>query len=83
MKRQIEYRRQRLIDDKINFNDLSFALFESGTPYYAFIGFKIQNTNEGSTHHHKVNSGELPSSSLENITISNNQKKVIASREAR
>ena len=78
MKRQIEYRRQRLIDDKINFNDLSFALFESGTPYYAFIGFKIQYTIEGSTQY-KVNSGELPSSSLENITISNNQKKVIAS----
>ena len=76
IRRQFEYRRQRIIDDKHIFKDISFALFDSGVPYYAFLGFNILNESQGCDYS-KINSGELPSSSLESSFISNNQKKAI------
>ena len=74
---QFEYRRQRLVDEKSSFKDISFVLFDSGVPYYAFLGFKIINKREESIDV-KINSGELPSSSLEASIITTNQKKSIA-----
>ena len=59
--------------EKVSFKDISFALFDSGVPYYAFLGFKIINKREEGVYV-KINSGELSSSSLESPIITTNQK---------
>lgn len=76
--KQIEYRRERLSDEKCDFKDLSFILLDSGIPYYSFFGFATINKDKG-RNYRVICSGELPSSSLESIAITNNQKKIIAS----
>ena len=76
-KRQAEYRRERLCDENCDFEDVSFIIFDSGIPYYCFFGFVSNNTEKG-CNYRVINSGELPSSSLESITVTNHQKKIIA-----
>lgn len=76
-RRQYEYRRQRILDEKSNFIDISFAIFDSGVPYYAFLGFHVVSELQD-CNYSKINSGELSSSSLEASIISNNHKKAIA-----
>lgn len=66
---QVEYRKQRLKDEDVKFEDISLTLEDSEGPYFGFVGFR----EEGDI----VRSGELSCSTREKRILSRRQKKEI------
>ena len=70
-KKQYEYRKQRLIDENLLCEDISFLLLESESLSMRSLGLNKQTNRT-------ITTGELPSSSLEHPLT--RRKKVIAER---
>ena len=66
---QVEYRKQRLKDERVKFTDMSLTLEDDEGPYFGFVGFREIGEI--------VRSGELPCATREKTNLSRGQKKEI------